>query len=125
MGRVDLQVNGLSVDAFVAARHTACFVLYLPLDVRKVCEAPIGNVVEFGPFGPSSSVWGLVGIQSRVGRVGIFGNVDKLENKGSTSDDATSSRQEVSAHNVLEYGGLASRLGTNDDLGKRLESACS
>lgn len=50
MRGVDLQVDGLTVDALVATSYPRCFVLDLTLDVRKVCESSIRDVDELSPF---------------------------------------------------------------------------
>jgi hypothetical protein len=50
VGGVDLEVDGLPVDALVGASNPGRLVLDLTLDVGKVCEFPVGDVVELGPF---------------------------------------------------------------------------
>ena len=50
MRRVDLQVNGLTVDALVVTGNTRCFILNLPLDIRKLSELPMWYVVKFRPL---------------------------------------------------------------------------
>lgn len=56
MGGIDLEVDGLSVDALVRAGHTRGLVLDLTLDIREVCELPAGDVMELCPFGASRSM---------------------------------------------------------------------
>ena len=50
MRRVDLQMDWLSIDAFVVASDARGLILNLSLHVCKVLKSPAGNVVEFGPF---------------------------------------------------------------------------
>lgn len=46
-------------------------------------------------------------------------DVDELEDQGPTSDDTTTAGQEISTDDVLEDGGLASRLGAHYHLGTK------
>jgi hypothetical protein len=55
MRRVDLEVDGLSVDALVVTGNTGRLVLNLALDVAKVVEPPVGDMVELCPLGTASS----------------------------------------------------------------------
>ena len=48
--------------------------------------------------------------------ISLAGNVDELEKQWSSCDDAAPPGQEISANNVLEYGGFAGRLGADYDL---------
>jgi len=50
VGRVDLEVDRLSVDTLVATSYPACLAFYLPLYILKVVPFPSGNVIEFRPF---------------------------------------------------------------------------
>jgi hypothetical protein len=50
MRRIYLEVDGLAVDALVAAGYTRCLVLNFPLDIAKVCEFAVGDVMELGPL---------------------------------------------------------------------------
>jgi hypothetical protein len=110
-----LEVNGLAIDAFVAPCDARGLVLDLALDIAKVVEPPVGDVMKLGPL-----------IQGGLGRVPVAGlgvisgvlagNVDQLQNEGSSSNDAAATGEEVSADDVLEYRGLARGLGTNNNL---------
>lgn len=125
MGRVDFEIDGLARDALVVTSDTSGFVLDLTLDIAKVGEAAVGNMIELCPFAGSR---GRVIPLRSVGGGGGFGvlvrDIDELEDQRSTSDNATASRQEISTNNVLEDGGFASRLGAYNDLhmGKGKES---
>lgn len=50
MWRVDLEVDGLSVDALVVAGNPGRLVFDLPLDVREVVEASSRDMMELGPL---------------------------------------------------------------------------
>lgn len=105
MGRVDLQVDGLTVDTLVVSSNSGRLVLNLPLDLTKIVEAAAGDVIELSPFVLASdrgrSVWHVNLIA--FGSVGIAGNVDELQDKRSTSDDAASSWEKVATNNVFQY----------------------
>jgi hypothetical protein len=93
MGRVDFQVHGLTVDALVVSSDSGRLVLNLPLDLTEIVETTTGNVVELSPFVLTSDrgrgMWHVDLIA--VGSVGIAGDVDELEDEGTTCDDAASS----------------------------------
>lgn len=74
---VDLEVDGLTVDALVAAGYTRRLVLDLTLDIAKVSEPPVRDVMKLGPLVSRSC--------SRVPEAGIecvfsfvLGDVDQL-----------------------------------------------
>lgn len=92
MRRVDLEVDRLSVDTLVVAGNSGCLVLNFALDIAKIVEPPVGDVVELCPLGTASSTGGSIRIACRVGSVLIFGNVDELKDQGATSADAGSAR---------------------------------
>jgi len=50
MRRVNLEIDGLPIDALVVSSYSCSLILNLPLDVLKVCEPPSHQVVELGPF---------------------------------------------------------------------------
>ena len=50
MGRIDFEVDWLSVDALIRSCNSGRLVFNLALNVGKVCEFPVGDVVELGPF---------------------------------------------------------------------------
>ena len=62
MWRVDLEVDGLSVDTLVGARHAGGLVLDLALNIAKVCELAAGNVVKLGPLVASRGMRRFVGV---------------------------------------------------------------
>lgn len=106
MWRVDLEVNGLSVDAFVVARHSCRLVFDLALYIRKVIEAAVRNMVKLGPFRPSGNVGRFVGVGGRVEGTLVLGYVDELQDQGSSSTNATAAGQKVTTDNVFEDGGF-------------------
>jgi hypothetical protein len=109
MGRVDFQVHGLTVDALVVSSNSGRLVLNLSLDLAKVVEATTRDVVELSPFVLTSNrgrgVWhvDLIAVWS----VGVAGDVDELQDKRTTSDDAASSWKKVTTDNVLQYRRLS------------------
>jgi hypothetical protein len=118
--RVDLEVDGLPVDALVASCYSGCFILDLALDVAEIGEAAVRDVVELGPFRSTSlgrrSVW-----VSRLGSALIFiRDVDKLEDKRSPCDDAAASRKEVASDDILENRRLAGRLRAYHNLSNQV-----
>jgi hypothetical protein len=50
MGRVDLEVDRLPIDALVVSSYSCSFVFDLSLDILKVCEPPAHQVVKLCPF---------------------------------------------------------------------------
>lgn len=112
MGRVDLKVDGLTIDALVVSSNSGRLVLNLPLDLTEIVEATTGNVVELSPFVLTSNrgrgVWHVNLIA--FGSVGVAGDVDELQNQRTTSDDAASSWEKVATHNVFQYRRLSRRL---------------
>lgn len=109
MGRVDLQVDGLAVDALVVSSDSSSLVLNLSLDLAKVVEATARNVVELSPLVLASDrgwgVWHVDFIALR--SIGIAGDVDELQDKRSTGDDAASSRKKVATDDVFQYRRLS------------------
>lgn len=109
MGRVDLQVDGLAVDALVVSSDSSSLVLNLSLDLAKVVEATARNVVELSTLVLASDRgWGvwhvdLIALRS----IGIAGDVDELQDKRSTGDDAASSRKKVATDDVFQYRRLS------------------
>jgi len=97
----------LTIDALIVAGDPSRLVLNFPLDIAKVVESPVGDVVKFSPFIASGFAGVSVTRSRRVLGVVIW-NVDKLEDEGSSGDDATAAGQEVSSNNVLKYRRLAS-----------------
>lgn len=116
MGRVDLEVDGLSVNTLVGSGNSGGLVLNLALDVGEVVEASVGNVVELSPLGASRRVGGAEAILYGLWCVLILGNIDELQNEGASGANTAASRQKISADNVFENGRLAGRLGADNNL---------
>lgn len=123
MGRVDFEVDRLSVDAFVASRYPGSLIFNLPLDLVEVVKLATGYVTKLAPLILSSytggSMWYVDLVAFRFVLV-IAWNIDQLQYQGPSSDDAAATRQEVSANNVLKYRRLARRLRSYNNLVKRL-----
>lgn len=104
--RVDLKVDGLSVDAFVAACYSRRLVLNLPLHFAEVVEAAAHHMVELGPLILASDTGGSVWDMDLV-VVGLIvsaaGHIDELQNQRASRDYAAPSGQEVPSHYVFEY----------------------
>jgi hypothetical protein len=105
MGRVDLQIDGLTVDTLVISSDSGRLVLNLPLDLAKIVEATARDMVELSPLILASdrgrSVWHVNLIA--FGSVGVAGDVDELQDQRSTSDDAAASWKKVATNNVLQH----------------------
>lgn len=56
MGRVNFEVNRLTRDALVVSSDASRLVLNFALDIAKIGEAAIGNVVELCPLSGSRDV---------------------------------------------------------------------
>jgi hypothetical protein len=89
--RVNLQVDGLSVDSLVAAGDSGRLVLDLSLDIRKVVEPSIGDMVKFCPFGPAGGIGVSIRVAEWIGSALIIRHIDELKDQGPTGDDAASS----------------------------------
>ena len=106
MGRVDLQVDWLSVDALVVASNSRCFGLNLAFDLGEVVEPPPGNVQELSPLLLAGYAgWGVrnVDFVVFVGVIALARDVDELENERSSSNDTAAAGEKVSANDVLDY----------------------
>jgi hypothetical protein len=117
---VDLEVDGLSVDALVRACDPVGLILNLPLDFLEIVESAARDVVELSPLVLTGD--GLGGVRDVdcivFGFVGARGgNVDELQDERSPCYDAATARKEVTANNVLEDGGFSRGLGADSDLG--------
>jgi hypothetical protein len=88
MRRVDLQVYGLSVDALIAAGDPGSLALDLALDVAKVIEFAVRDVVKLSPLGAPSLIGVSVGDMDGIFRL-LIRNIDKLKDQGPSRDDAT------------------------------------
>jgi len=115
VGRKNLEVDGLAVYALIGACHSCGLILDLALDVFKICEAPVWDVMELGPFIPSSLPRDAIAGRRVIFSV-VLRDIDELQDKGSASDDAGATRQEVSPNDVLQHRGLAGGLGTDNNL---------
>lgn len=119
MRRVDLEIDRLSIDTLIISRDPRRLILDLALDILKLGEPSVGQVVELCPFWLCSdgmcSMW-LVGLV-------IGWDIDELEDERSTSNDTATSRQEISTNDILEYGRFTRRLRSYNDLWKRFVSA--
>lgn len=106
MWGVDLEVYGLASDALVVAGHSGGLILDLALDVAKVGVAPVGDVVELGPFAGSRDICVVLGrVRDLLRSVEtLVRDVDELENQRPASDDTAAAGQKVTANNVLEDG---------------------
>lgn len=106
VGRVDLQVDWLSVDALIVSSYPRGFILNLPLHLLKVSVLLAGSMMEFGPFRllsyRGSSMWNMDLVS--LWRILLARDVDELQDKWSPRNNAASSRQKVSADDVLEDG---------------------
>lgn len=118
MRRVDLEIDGLTVDALVVARYPSSLVLNLAPHFTKVEELPPRNVQELGPFILACDACGGVRDVDLValGLLAVTGDVDELEDERAASDDAAATGKEISANNVLEDRRLAGGLRADYDL---------
>jgi hypothetical protein len=110
MRRVDLQVNGLPIDALVVPCYPSCLRLNLPSDLLKIVISSPGDVVKLGPLLLSFDASRCVRDMNLVVAwlvVAIARKVDELENERPPRYDAAASWQEVSTNNVLQYRGLS------------------
>lgn len=57
MGRVDFEVDGLPVDALIATGDSCGFILNLSLDIGKVIETSVRDMMELGPLGSPGGGW--------------------------------------------------------------------
>jgi hypothetical protein len=117
--RVDLEVDGLSVDALVVSCDSGRLVLDLAPDLGEVVVSPPGDVEELSPFLLSGDARGGVGNVDLIVFVGVFalaGQVDELQDERASGHDAVASGEKVSADDVLEHRRLSSRLRSDDDL---------
>lgn len=116
MRRVDFQVYGLSVDSFVGTGDARRLILNLALNIGKVVETSVGDVVKLCPLGASRCGGRAEAVLCGLRTVLILSNIDELQDKRPTGNDATASGQEISADNVLKDRRLACGLGADDNL---------
>lgn len=104
MWGIDLEVDRLSVYAFVVARYSGGFVLNFSLYISEVVVSATQQMMELCPFVLSGNTrWRMRNMNFiAIGLVRAFaGNVDELENQRSASYNSTAPWQKVSADNVF------------------------
>ncbi len=104
MWRVDLKVNRLAVDALVVSSDSRSLILDLPLDILEVGELALWDVVKLCPFSLRLNAGCCVWDMDFVAFWGVilWWDVDKLEDKWSSGDDAAASWEKVPSNDVLE-----------------------
>jgi hypothetical protein len=116
MRRVNLEVDRLPIDAFIAASYARRLCLDFAFYFLKVVPSPTRNMMELGPFllrrNARRCVWNL-GFSLLVI---VAWNIDELKDEWPSSHDAAASWQKISTNNILEDGRLARRLGADNDL---------
>jgi hypothetical protein len=113
VGRIDLEVDRLAVDALVVSSNPRCFGFDLALNLGEVIEPPPRNVQELAPFLLACYAgWGMrdMDFVVLVGVVALARDVDELEDERSSSNDAAASGEKIPAHNVFNYRRLSRRL---------------
>jgi hypothetical protein len=85
---IDLEVDGLPVDALVAPSNACSFSFDLPLDLTEFIPSPTRDMMKLSPF-------------LRCGRFSIDGYVDELKNEWTAGDNTTAARKEISTDNVF------------------------
>lgn len=109
----------MAVDALVAPSYPRRLILNLPLHRLEVVELLAWNMVELAPFilpcYCCRRVWYVHFVVAGF-VIALRGNVDKLEDEWSSSYDARSAGEEVSANDVLEDGRFAGGLRSYYDL---------
>ena len=104
MWRVDLQVDGLSIDALVVSRDACRLILNLPFDVGKVVESSTGDMMKLCPFPLSGHARRrMKNVHLVIGgfAVPLGGDVDQLKDERPSSDDATTAWQEIPSDDIL------------------------
>lgn len=105
MGGVDLEIDRLPVDPFVAPCNACCLCLNFLLDGGEIIKLAARLVMELGPLGLACDAGGGMWHMDLVGFGSIIsfaGDIDKLKDQWASSDDAASAREEISPDNVLE-----------------------
>lgn len=104
MWGIDFEIDGLPVDALVAARYPGGFCLNFAFNLSEVVEPPSRLVEKFSPF--------LLSCDARRGMRHVYfivcgpvltvaRKVDELQDQWPPRDNAASTRQKVPADNVL------------------------
>lgn len=106
MWRIDLEIDGLSIDAFVISCYPGGFCFDLPFNLGEIIKPPPRDVVKFCPFLLASdarrSMWDMDLVVDRL-VVALTGNIDELKNQRSPRHDAASPGKKISADDVLEH----------------------
>jgi hypothetical protein len=95
MRRVNLQVDGLPVDALVVSCYPRCLRFDFTFDLGEVVEPPPGYMMELSPFLLACyTCWCMWDMYFVAGGfvVAVAGEVDELENERSPCYDAASPR---------------------------------
>jgi hypothetical protein len=113
VGRVDLEVDRLAVYALVVSSNPRRLGFDLAFNLGEVIKPPPGDVQELSPL--LLACYTGRGVRNMnfvvfVSVVAFARDVDELEDKRSSSNDAAASREKVPANNVLDYRGLSRRL---------------
>jgi hypothetical protein len=119
MRRIYLEVDRLPVDALVAPCYARSFGFDFPFDLGEVIPSSSWNMVKLCPFLLTGNAgWSVRHVYFVGGGfvVPFAGDVDELQNQWPPCDYATPPGEEVSADDVLEYGGFSRRLRSNDNL---------
>jgi hypothetical protein len=96
VGRVDAQIDRGRRDAGVPADFGLCLPANLIADLVEVVELLAGDVQELAPLLDVGRLIGAVGdLLLQAVRLRLAWPVDKLENEGSTSDDAGATGEAV------------------------------
>jgi len=107
MGGEDFQIDGLSSDALVIAGDPRGFILDFPLDIAKVGESPVGNMMKLGPLAAGSG--GGIPVASGGTVLGIIlWDIDELEDEWPPCDDTAAAGEKIATDDVFEDRGLAS-----------------
>ncbi len=98
MWRIDFEIYRLPIDALIIACYSRRLIFNFPLDVLEFRKSSIWYVVKLGPFWLCGYRGGCVGFWGII----VGGDIDELENERSSSNDATATRQKVSANDIFE-----------------------
>ena len=104
MWGINFEIDGLPVDALVAARYPGRFCLNFAFDLGEVVEPPSRLVEKFSPFLLSCNARrGMRNMYFIVYRpvLTVAWKADELQDEWPARDNAASTRQKVPADNVL------------------------
>lgn len=110
MGRENLEIDGLSVYAFVASSDPISLVFDLSLDLLEVVKLVARQVMELCPLALSRNT--LVGMQGVICvifwlLVSLARKIDELEDQRPSSDNAAPSWKEIFSNEILKHGRFA------------------